>query len=378
MTKARDIADGVGGGGGDSLGTVTANDVDLSTGNFFEITANDQTLTFSNTPAVHDFKIKFTGVNTITGFDLSSGSYDGVSLPVGSQDGTPLGVTFNNDGTKMYVTGGDNDSIYQYTLTTGFDLSTASYDSVSLDLTSTLGVGPGSVYFNLDGTKMFVTDATNSGIFQYELSPGFDLSTASHAGVVFSTSNETSKAVGLAFNPDGTKMFVLSQEGSNDVLQYTLSTGFDITTASYDSVSFPTSGQESNALGLAFSTDGKRMFVCGWAGDDVNQYSLTTGFDLSTASFDSITVNSPNNITTGVAFSNDGTKMFICDGGGNSVYQFSTFVSGPATITYPDSVKFPAATPPASPADGEVDTVGIYSIDGGVIYYLYLVSDNQS
>ena len=367
-----------GGGGGDSLGTVTANDVDLSTGNFFAITANDQTLTFSSSPAVHNFKIKFTGANTITGFDLSSGSYDSVSLSVGSQDGNPLGVTLNADGTKLYMTGGDNDSIYQYTLTTGFDLSTASYDSVSLDVSGTLGDSPASVYFNTDGTKMFVVDADNSGIFQYELSTGFDLSTASHAGVVFSTSNETSKSVGLAFNPDGTKMFVLSQAGSNDVLQYTLTTGFDLTTASYDSVSFATSSEESNPLGFAMSTDGKKMFVCGWSGDDVNQYSLTTGFDLSTASFDSITVDSQSSITTGVAFSNDGTKMFISDSGSNFIYQYSTAVTSAGTITYPSSVKFPAATPPTIPSDGEVDTIGVYTIDSGTSYYLYLVSDNQS
>jgi predicted outer membrane protein len=48
-------------GGGDALGTVTGADLDLSTGNFFEVTAANQTLTFSNPPDVHAFSIKVTG-----------------------------------------------------------------------------------------------------------------------------------------------------------------------------------------------------------------------------------------------------------------------------------------------------------------------------
>jgi hypothetical protein len=41
MTKARDLADTAGEvSGGDTLGTVTGADLDLSTGNFFEVTTD--------------------------------------------------------------------------------------------------------------------------------------------------------------------------------------------------------------------------------------------------------------------------------------------------------------------------------------------------
>jgi hypothetical protein len=220
MTKARDIADG--GGGGNSLGTVTANDVDLSTGNFFAITADDQTLSFSGSPAVHDFKFQVTGANTTSGFALSSASYDSVSFSVSSQEGSPRDLVFNTDGTKMFVIGNSSDSVYQYTLSTGFDLSTASYDSVSFSVSSQ-SADPSDLSFNADGTKMYMVGVDNSTIFQY------------------STAGATA-----------------------------------------------------------------------------------------------------------------------------------------ATINYPSSVKFPSGTPPATPANAEVDTIGIYTIDSGTSYYLYLVSDNQS
>ena len=43
--------------------------------------------------------------------------------------------------------------------------------------------------------------------------------------------------------------------------------------------------QETSPMGLAFNNDGTKMFVSGNTGDDVNEYTLTTGFDVSTASF---------------------------------------------------------------------------------------------
>ena len=44
--------------------------------------------------------------------------------------------------------------------------------------------------------------------------------------------------------------------------------------------SFDVSSQETNPNGLAFSADGTKMFVIGTRGDDVNEYTLTTGFEL--------------------------------------------------------------------------------------------------
>jgi len=52
--------------------------------------------------------------NLATAWDVSTGTYSGNSLSLGSQDGTPLGGTFKSDGSKMYFAGNDNDKIFQY------------------------------------------------------------------------------------------------------------------------------------------------------------------------------------------------------------------------------------------------------------------------
>ena len=48
-----------------------------------------------------------------TGFDVSSASYVG-SFDISSQETVPNGLTFNNDGTKMFVVGSSGDEVNEY------------------------------------------------------------------------------------------------------------------------------------------------------------------------------------------------------------------------------------------------------------------------
>ena len=231
----------------------------------------------------------------------------------GYQGGYPQDIKFNNDGTKMFVVGDNSNAIREYHLTTGFDISTASYDS--LFSVNSQDTNPRGLAFNNDGTKMFVAGWKNQRVFEYHLTTGFDISTASYDSNL-SISSNASGSKGLAFNSDGTKMFVNCVNSSVGVVEYTLSTGFDVSTASYDS-SFVTQSQDTSPQGIAFSNDGKKMFVAGDTGDDINEYTLSTGFDVSTASFvGSFDVSSQGTTPTGITFNNDGTKMFITDQSG--------------------------------------------------------------
>lgn len=152
------------------------------------------------------------------GWDLANASYDSVSFSVAGQDGIPTGVSFNNDGTKMYVSGAQYDSIHQYTLSTAFDLSTASYDSVSFSVASQEAV-PYGVTFNNDGTKMFISGTGNDAVYQYALSTAFNLSTASYDSISFSVSGQDNQPYDIAFNNDGSKMYIVGA-GTDTIYQY--------------------------------------------------------------------------------------------------------------------------------------------------------------
>ena len=99
-----------------------------------------------------------------------------------------------------------------------------------------------------------------------------------------------------------------------------------MSTASYDSVSFSVTAEETNPNGIVFNTDGTKLFVVGSTGDDVGQYTLSTAFDISTASFDSISfsVASQDTSPQGIAFNNNGSKMYIIGTGSDAVYQYTT------------------------------------------------------
>jgi DNA-binding beta-propeller fold protein YncE len=151
----------------------------------------------------------------------------------------------------------------------GFDVSTSVFvDSFSVNAQDT---GPQGLAFNPDGTKMFIVGDGLDKVYEYSLSTGFDVSTSSFVRN-FDLSGQETTPQAIAFNPAGTKMFILGNTG-DDVNEYTLSTGYNISTASFVD-SFSVSAQETSPKGLAFSTDGTKMFIVGSDGDDVNQYTL--------------------------------------------------------------------------------------------------------
>ena len=255
------------------------------------------------------------------------------SFDVSTQEANSAGVVFNNDGTKMFVIGNTGDDVNEYTLTTPFDVSTATFNDFNGNgrgfRVKTEDSVPTGVAFNNDGTKMFVMGFNGNDINEYTLTTGFDVSTASFVDS-FSVATEDVNATDLAFNNDGTKMFVVGDAG-NDINEYTLTTGFDVSTASFVD-SFSVAGEEALPGGVAFNNDGTKMFVVGTAGDDVNEYILTTGFDVSTAAFlDSFSVATQDILPTGITFNNDGTKMFVVGNDGDDINEYT--LSCPFKVT---------------------------------------------
>ena len=261
------------------------------------------------------------------------------SFDISNEDTLPQSLVFNPDGTKMFVVGRAGKDINEYTLSTGFDVSTASFvDSFDVRNEETQ---PKGLAFNNDGTKMFVVGYTDDEVLEYNLSPGFDVSTATFVDG-FSVRSEDLIPSGLAFNNDGTKMFVVGQQ-DDDVNEYTLSTGFDVSTASFVDA-FDVSNEELSPLDLKFNYNGTRMFVTGYSGKDVNEYTLSTGFDVSTASFvDSFSVSSEESAPTGLAFNDDGTKMFVSGKTGDDVNEYTLScaykVTSSSTCDDPSTIK---------------------------------------
>ena len=271
----------------------------------------------------------------VSTFEASTATFvDAFSVSL--QDVTPTGIAFSNDGTKMFMIGRSGDAVHEYALSTPFDVSTATFvDSFSVSLQES---GPTGIAFSSDGAKMFVVGSGGDAVHEYALSTPFEASTADFVDS-FSVSAQDTNPTDIAFSSDGAKMFVIGSRG-DAVYEYALSTPFDVSTASFVGDT-PISSQESSPEGIAFSNDGAKMFVIGNSGDDVNEYALSTPFDASTATFvDATSIRSQESTPTGIAFSSDGAKMFVIGSYDDNVNEYDL------TSVYPIEVTGTYVSPP--------------------------------
>lgn len=84
--------------------------------------------------------------------------------------------------------------------------------------------------------------------------------TAAVIGGGFAVNGQDTAPQAIVFDPTGTTMMIVG-DTNNTVYQYTLGTAFDTATASYASKSLSVAGQDTSPLGLAFSSDGTKLYV---------------------------------------------------------------------------------------------------------------------
>jgi len=191
--------------------------------------------------------------------------------------------------TKFHLGRTGDEFIYGYIDTDGgYNLSDFAYDELYNHSAQT---DDSRAYcMNSAGTKWYVSSATV--IYQYSTGSNIDISSSSYDSKSF-TPSETTSIWYMQLNTDGTKLYIGDdQYGTPTLYQYTLSTAFDISTATYDSVSF-SFGTEVNFFGgnqpISFSPDGTKIIAYGYPvvgnRNRFYQYDLSTAYDLSTISY---------------------------------------------------------------------------------------------
>jgi len=275
----------------------------------------------SQSDAVHEY-------NLTVAFDLESGVFfSGFSFPV-AEDTLPTGVAFNGDGTKMFITGAASNSILEYNLNTAFSLETGvSFSGFSFSPPQIVSTTASS--FNNDGSKLFIIGSFEDTVFEYDLTTNFSL----ESGVTFSGSsfliNEDGFVDSLVFSDDGTLMFVLGQVSGGVVFKYTLSVGFDLSsTVAFTGEDFAFNSQDLSASDILFTNSGAKLFMVGRTGDSVYQYALDPVFDFganTVFSGDSFIILPQTTTPTSLEFKPDGTKFFLVDIAG-TVFEYDLII----------------------------------------------------
>lgn len=256
------------------------------------------------------------------GYDLNNLSAVQVTKSVATEDGNPRDIIFNNDGTKIFTCGSTNDSIYEYNLSTAYDLNSLSVVQVTKSVASE-DTFPRGIAFNDDGTKIFMVGSTNTSIYEYNLSTAYDISTLSAVQVTKSIGLEDTSPNDITFNNDGTKIFMVGQ-ANDSIHEYNLSTAFDLSTLSVVQVTKSVTSEDGTPTDVVFNDTGDKIFMVGNQTDSIFEYNLSTAFDLSTLSAVQVTKSVATEDTSprGIVFNNNGTKIFMVGSNNDSIYEY--------------------------------------------------------
>jgi hypothetical protein len=303
-------------------------------------------------------------------------------------------IFVRNDGTSVYFVTGIRPYVVQFDLQIPYELSSIIPRSEKiLKLPRPTGQPHNSlgIYITQDGETLYWTSTRGgvANVYEYTMSIPWDITTATDSGNSFEVTSQFRIITGITFKPDGTEMYlsgndrdIVAGTGGDHVSQYTLSTAWDITTASFTD-RFDVNSQLTSFTTLTsvlLNPDGSRMFITSSSPTRVWGYSLATNWDVSSASY---TTNDfvefeEDLVLTGMTFDDTGGKLMLSSDtfddrrfaettvGQRAIYEFSNYIETSDNTARKVRARVDAAVSRLSRADGTFDSVfGLFDyLDG--------------
>lgn len=205
-------------------------------------------------------------------YDPSSATWE-YSLDVSGENTVTEGIHFKPDGTIMATVGITLDELNYYTLSTPWDLSTASHTGI---FTLSGDQVPRGLWVRDDGLKFYSTGTFSERVMEFDMSSAWDFSTSSFNQSLTVNVNSINPN-DIEFKDDGTLFLLLSDESPNEIDRYDLSTPWDISTAVYNSTYGieVELGDETTTEGFHVTQDGLTVFTLGNDLDEFKEFSIT-------------------------------------------------------------------------------------------------------
>jgi len=200
------------------------------------------------------------------------------TLNVTDIENSLFSIVISSDWLHLYGIWNGSDSFFQYDLAIAYDLSTAEYIASFSYSAQSLNVQ--QVTISTDWTEIYFVDITSDDVFQYTMSTAYDITTCSFTWQYAIT--EDSIPTWITFWDNWTKMYI-AWTATDVIYQYTLSTPWLVSSASYSSKSKLVSAQDTTPNSIAISWDWEYMYMWWSTSDSIHQYKLSTLWDISTA-----------------------------------------------------------------------------------------------
>lgn len=279
------------------------------------------TLTYDDISTYYDGinLLAYTKVSTPTiAWNLARASFS-QAYSIVAQSISPEFAFFSPDGLRMYLGDGNTgNTIIQFSLSTAWDLSTRAVVQTEVVPSVTYIE---AMFFKPDGLKMYLVDGTPDTVREYDLSTAWDISTSTFLQL-FDTTAQDSAPTGMYFNPDGTKLFLTGDTGA-EVNEYNLLLPWNVSTCVFNQTK-SISAQTTTPDGIFFKYDGLKLYITSYSNPGkVLEYNLVEPWNISTLSFlQSITTVAANFDTFSLFFRGDGLRMFVMSSSTASVREY--------------------------------------------------------
>lgn len=172
--------------------------------------------------------------------------------------------------------------------------------------------GQSEEVFLIDNRVLYTGDDSNGDTVSYSFGTKKDLGTLGNKKALSTIANPRGVFVGA----NGENLYVAGEDGGNNqkLERYNLGDIYDISTASFVSNNPNRShaGSTGAIEGVFFKPDGTKMYLVDVSNGDVEQFTLSTAYDPSTASLD-VEYSTGQISPSGIDFNDDGTKMYVSD-----------------------------------------------------------------
>lgn len=242
---------------------------------------------------------------------FDSFAFSGTVLDISGKTDNARATFWRPDGGMMFISSRFTESVASWETASPWGLSGATYaGSVSVaeplqrnnDLSRAHGL-----YFAPDGSRMWVFNRTE--MWAWDLATAWDVSTAEVLHYK-DFSPVVERGHDIDFDPSGTLLFIDDRD-AQAVHQYALSEAWDITTASHE-FTLDISGLEEEVRGIEFIFEGSLMLLLDTVRMELMQFTLTEPWQIRSATYhSSFDLSAQTDDPRGLSISPDLCRFYI-------------------------------------------------------------------